>query len=216
MLSKRVGAPFQSDPDAVRRKRHKETFSKSQVQGKIVKSKPEGRSLEFFYCNFSNSKEVHTAIIRDSIVNGICIDSCSVLSLSGGRINDFYDILTTLKSYRNIIVAVGSNNLSQWNEPGEPCESVFQQMKDLRSSIASMEHKPKVVICTVLKRVNARHSKIQDYNSLIVKSNFRYLKLHREISKSTCFKDDGVHLNDKGLQALACAFNKAMRDQRLI
>ena len=174
----------------------------------------DGKGKKRFFQNH-NSKEVHTAIIGDSIVNGICIDSCSVLSLSGGRINDFYEILPTLKSYRNIIVAVGSNNLSQWNEPGEPCESVFQQMKDLRSSITSMEHKPKVVICTVLKRVNARHSNIQDYNSLIVKSNFRYLKLHREISKSTCFKDDGVHLNEKGLQELACAFNKAMRDQRL-
>ena len=105
-MSKRVGVPFASDPEAVRRKKFKETFSPAQIQGKIVKAKADGRSLEFIYCNFSNEKEVHTAIIGDSIVNGVCIDSCSVFSLSGGKFNDFYELLPTMKSYRNVIVAV--------------------------------------------------------------------------------------------------------------
>ena len=214
-MSKRVGVPFASDPEAVRRKKFKETFSPAQIQGKIVKAKAGGRSLEFIYCNFSNEKEVHTAIIGDSIVNGVCIDSCSVFSVSGGKVNDFYELLPTMKSYRNVIVAVGSNNLSLWVEAGEDPHLVLEQVKDLLSSIASLEHRPNVVICTVLKRLHAKHSNISDFNALVVNSDMRYLKLHREVQSSTCFKDDGVHLNDRGLQQLAYAFNKGLRDHKL-
>ena len=91
---------------------------------------------------------------------------------------------------------------------------MFVHVKDLISSIASLEHRSNVVICTVLKRVHGKHSNNTDFNALIVNSIIRYLKLRREVSNSTCFKDDGVHLNNRRLQQLACAFNKGLRDYK--
>ena len=86
-----------------------------------------------------------------------------------------------------MIVAVGSNNLSLWGEAAEDPHLVLEQVKDLLSSIASLEHRPNVVICTVLKRLHAKHSNISDFNALVVNSNRRYLKLHREVQSSTFF-----------------------------
>ena len=72
--------------------------------------------------------------------------------------NDFYDLLPTMKSYAKIIVNLGGNNLSKYNELGEAPESVLAQLKDLVDAIAKLENMPKVVVCTVLRRSKSNHS----------------------------------------------------------
>ena len=50
--------------------------------------------------------------------------------------NDFYGLLTTMKSCTKIIVCLGCNNLSKYNEPGEAPESVLAQLKVLVDAVA--------------------------------------------------------------------------------
>ena len=143
--SKRIGEPFASNPDVAQRNRFKDTFSAQQLQGLIKKEIVRGKTKEFLYTNFVNKIAVETALIGNSIVYNIRLNGCSTFPLSGGVVNDFYDLLLTMKSYAKIIVCLGGSNLSKYNEPGEAPESVLAQLKELVDAIAKFENQPKVV-----------------------------------------------------------------------
>ena len=76
----------------------KESFSKDQVQGKILKKMEKGRPVEFIPNNFQSHLELHTKIVGDSIVDNLCIDNCRTISLPVGRVEEVYEILDTVKS----------------------------------------------------------------------------------------------------------------------
>ena len=145
MNSKRIGEPFASNPDVAQRKGFKENFSAQQLQGHIKKETVWGKTKEFLYANFVNEIAVETALISNSILDNIRLNGCSTFSLSGDVVNDFYDLLPTMKTYAKINVCLGGSNLSKYNEPGEAPESVLAQLKELVDAIAKFENQPKVV-----------------------------------------------------------------------
>ena len=211
----RIGVPFASVSNAPPKKKMKPAFSESQEQFRLVKEAT-GGDLEFLCNNFSNFEKLHTAVVGDSIVDSLCVDNCAVFSLSGGRVAQFYSLLDTLVSYRNIILLIGGNNLSFHDEPGQHPEEVFNEIEKFYKSVRALPQKPTVVICTVLKRLKAKHFNIQRYNSMLTTSDLRFFPMHKEVSKSKCFKEsDGIHLTHKGFCELACGINKAMRDHNL-
>ena len=189
------------------RKQFKPAFSEAQFQGRLTKLGTHGRTREFIYNDFCNEIGVTTALIGDSIVDNICLNGCFTYSLSGGHINDFFYLLPTLKSYNNIIIALGGNNLSHYNEAGEEPWRVLEQMQSLRNAMLAAENSPNVV-CTVLRRLRANHELIARYNELLINSDMSTFKLHREVTKRRKFNDDGIHLTLKGRRAFACAMKK--------
>ena len=80
----------------------------------------------------------------DSNVDSLCVDNCAVFSLSGGRVAQFYSLLGTLVSYRNIIIFIGGNNLSFHDEPGQDQEEVFNEIEKFYKSVRALPHKPKL------------------------------------------------------------------------
>ena len=112
--------------------------------------------------------------------------------------NDFYDLLPTMKSYGKIILSLGGNNLSRYNEPGEAPESVLAQIKDLVDAFAKLENQPRVVVCTVLRRTRANHSYINTFNDILVISELSVFNLHRQVYKNRNFLEDGIHLTLRG------------------
>ena len=56
-----------------------------------------------------------------------------------------------MKSYKNVVVSVGGKNLSLRDETGEDPYLVFMHFKDLLSLIASLKHRPNVVISSDIK-----------------------------------------------------------------
>ena len=119
MDPKRVGVPYANLVDEPPKKKFKPSFSKQQIQGRLWKE-INGRKLEFLYNNFDYEKKINTAIVGDSIVDSLCVDGCVSLSLSGGRVEQFYALLDTLESYKSVIFIIGGNNLSL--EAGEEPE----------------------------------------------------------------------------------------------
>ena len=213
---RKVGETYVSNPYVAPRKKSKQSFSKDQVQGKILKKPENERSLEFILNNFQSHLELHTVIVGDSIVDNICIDNCLTIPLSGGRVEEFYEILDTVKSYRNVILAVGGNNLSLYDAPGELPEIVIGKIRQLYNRIKCFPHRPKVIVSTVLKMLKANHHYIERYNSQLMNSEIWHFKLHQDVCSRKCFKQsDGIHLTEKGFQELACAFNKCMRENGL-
>ena len=87
-----------------------------------------------------------TALVRGSIVGNVYMNEVSNFSRDGGIVSDFYSILQTLKSYANIVIAVGGNNLSNYGKPGESPEYEIEQLQSLREAILKLEHKPQVVL----------------------------------------------------------------------
>ena len=213
MNPKRIGEPFASNPDVAQRKRFKETFSAQQLQGRIKKETVRGKSREFLYTNFVNEVAVETALVGDSIVDNICLNGCSTFSLSGGVVNDFYDLLPTMKSYGKIILSLGGNNLSRYNEPGEEPESVLAQIKDLVDAFAKLENQPRVVVCTVLRRTRANHSYIKTFNDILVNSELSVFNLHRQVYKNRNFLEDGIHLTLRGRKTYACGMKKLRKEK---
>ena len=214
---RRVGETYVSNPYVAPRKKFKQSFSKNQVQGKILKKPENGRSLEFILYNFQSHLELHTVIVGGSIVDNLCIDNCLTISLSGGSVEEFYEILDTVKSYRNVILAVVGNNLSLYDAPGKLPEIVIGKILQLYNRIKCFPHRPKVIVSTVLKRSKANHHYIERYNSQLMNSEIWHFKLHQDVCSRKSFKEsDGIHLTEKRFQELACAFNKCMRENGLI
>ena len=132
----------------------------------------------------------------------------------GGEVNQFFVLLDTLAVYRNVILAVGCNNLTARNGPGEDPTDVLEKVRVLYSAIRNLTNRPRVIVCTVLKR-NCTHFNIQRFNAQLSQSNLHFFKLDKEVHKARSFLPDGVHLNEKGRKELACAINKAMRENHL-
>ena len=113
-------------------------------------------------------------------------------------------------------LAVGGNNLSLYDAPGELPEIVIGKIRQLYNRIKCFPHRPKVIVCTVLKRLKANHHYIERYNSQLMNSEIWHFKLHQDVSNKKCFKEsDGIHLTEKGFMELACAINKCMRENGL-
>ena len=110
----------------------------------------------------------------------------------------FFDLLPTLRSYNNIIFALGDNNLSHYNEAGEEPWRVLEQMHSLQNARLVAENLPNVVVRTVLRRLRANHELIARYNELLINSDMSTFNLHREVTKRRNFNDDGIHLTLKG------------------
>ena len=172
-----------------------------------------GRNAELFFNNFAGER-VHTAIVGDSIFDSICIRNCVTYSLSGGRVEHFHLLLDTLSVYRNVILAVGGNNLSNWSEPREDPSVLVDKVRSLYTAIRGLENGPKVIVCSVLKK-NCSHWNIQRLNAVLKHSKLPYFKIHQEIYQSNLFLSDGVHLNLKGRKALACARSTVVREHQL-
>ena len=213
MNPKRIGEPFVSNPDVAQRKRFKETFRAQQLQGRIKKETVRGKSKEFLYTNFVNEVAVGTALVGDSIVDNICLNGCSTFSLSGGVVNDFYGLLPTMKCYGKIILSLGGNNLSRYNEPGEAPESVLAQIKDLVDAFDKLENQPRVVVCTVLRRTRANHFYINTLNRILVNSQLSVFNLHRQVYKNRNFLEDGIHLTLRGSKTYACGIKKLRKEK---
>ena len=184
-------------------------FADDQVNGRVTKLQLNGRNAEFIFDNFVG-ESVRTAIIGDSIFDSICIRNCVTYSLSGGRVEQFHLLLDTLSVYRNVILAVGGNNLSNWSEPGEDPSVVVDKLRFLYNAIRGLENRPRVIVCSVLKK-KCSHWNILRFKAVLRHSQLPFFKLHQEVYKSNLFLSDGVHLNLKGRKALACAVNKVMR-----
>ena len=210
----RLGVPFATDNEATPRKKFKPAFSPAQVQGRIIKQPTTGRQLEFLFSNFANEEKVHTAIIGDSIVDNLCVNNCIVYSLSGGVVSEFHALLDTLTSYRNVILLLDGNNLSKFDAAGQEPEEFFKEIQQLFFEIRNLSHKPKAVVCTVLKRLNAKHTNIDRFNAILTNSSLPSFKMHQEVHKKKCFlESDGVHLTLQGRQNLACGMNKVLREK---
>ena len=210
----RLGNLHGNNNSAPPKKRLKPLFANHQQHGRLVKDNIDGTTTEFIYNNFVDDEEVHTAIVGDSIFDSICVKNCVAYSLSGGKVNQFFVLLDTLAVYRNVILAVGGNNLAARNGPGEEATDVLEKIRALYSAIRNLSNRPRVIVCTVLKR-NCTHFNIQRFNAQLSQSNLPFFKLHKEVHKARSFLPDGVHLNEKGRKELACAINKAMRENHL-
>ena len=210
----RLGNLHGNNNSAPPKKRLKRPFANHQQHGWIVKNNIDGTTAEFIYNNFVDDEAVHTAIVGDSIFDSICVKNCVAYSLFGGKVNQFYVLLDILAVYRNVILAVGGNNLTARNGPGEEPADVLEKVRALYSAIRNLANRPRVIVCTVLKR-NCTQFNIQRFNAQLSQSNLPFFKLHKEVHKSRSFLPDGVHLNEKGKKELACAINKAMREKQL-
>ena len=196
------------------KKRLKPLFANHQQHGRLVKDNIDGTTTEFIYSNFVDEEEVHTAIVCDSIFDSIYVQNYVAYSLSGGKVNQFFVLLDTLAVYRNVILAVAGNNLAARNGPGEDPTDVLEKIRALYSAIRNLANRPRVIVCTVLKR-KCTHFNIQRFNAQLSQSNLPFFKLHKEVHKRWSFLPDGVHLNEKGRKELACAINKTMRENHL-
>ena len=136
------------------------------------------------------------------------MNEVSTFSRDGGIVSDFYPILQTLKSYPKIVIAVGGNNLSDYGKPGESPEYVLEQLKSLREAILKLEHKPQVVLCTVLRRLKDTYDHIKNFNKFLENWEIPSFSLHRQVFKRRSFMDDGVHLTFKGRKNYTCAMKK--------
>ena len=215
MDPKRVGVPYANLVDEPPKKKFKPSFSKQQIQGRLWKE-INGQKLEFLYNNFDNEKKINTAIVGDSIVDSLCVDACVSLSLSGGRVEQFYALLDTLESYKSVIFIIGGNNLSYFNEAGEEPEIVMGKIRKFYNAIRDLPQKPKVVACTALKRCQAKHFNIDRFNAMLTSSSIDFYRMHQHVHKAKCFKDsDGIHLTEEGFHALACGINKCIIEKKL-
>ena len=173
----------------------------------------------FIYNNFSNNGNIHTSIVRDSIFDNICIDNRVTFSLCGGKIDGYFFLFDTLKSYPNVTLAVGGNNLSNRNGgPGEQPPDVIECLRNIREvneGIKARQHSPRVIVCTVLKRLNCGNYNIQSFNAKLANSNLPFFNFHQEVFKHKGFMPDGVHLNEKGRRKLASAMNKWLIEKGL-
>ena len=177
-MTDRVGVPFGSLTDVAARKNFKPAFSKSQTQWRILKESTSG-PIEFIYNNFSNEETVHTAVVEDSIVDSLCVNNCSVFSLSGGRVHQFFLLLDTLASYRNVSLILGGHDLSNYGEKGDDAAvGYLQRYGKLYEAIVNLPNKPKVVTCTLLKRLHDKHWNISQFNSMLLSSKMMCFKLH--------------------------------------
>ena len=209
MNPKRVGEPYANDISAQPKKKFKEAFSSYQAQGRIIKTGTSNdRTSEILYTNFVNEFPVDTALVGDCIVDNVCMNGVLTFSRGGGIISDFYSFIPTLKSYPKIIILVGGNNLSHYGKPGESPEDVLEQLKSLREAILKLEHKPQLVLCTVLRRLKDTHDNLKRFNKLLENSDIPSFSLHRQVFKRRSFVDDGVHLTLKGRRNYACGMKK--------
>ena len=210
----RLGNLHGNNNSAPPKKRLKPLFTNHQQHGRLVKDNVDGNTTEVIYNNFVVEEAVHTAIVGDSIFDSICVKNCVAYSLSGGKVNQFFVLLDTLAVYRNNILAIGGNNLAARNGPGEDPTDVLEKVRALYSATRNLANRPRVIVCTVLKR-NCTHFNIQRFNAQLSQSNLPFFKLHKEVHKKRSFLPDGIHLNEKGRKKLACAINKAKRGNHL-
>ena len=209
----RLGNLQGNNKSAPLKKRLKPLFGNHQQHGRIVKNNIDGTTAEFMFNNFVDEEAVHNAIVGDSIFDSICVKNCIAYSLSEEKFNQFYVLLDTLTVYRNAILAVGGNNLAARNGPDEEPADVLEKIRALYSAIRNLENRPRVIVCTVLKR-NCSHFNIQPFKAQLTQSNLPFFKLRKEVHKAKSYLHDGVHLNEKGRKELACAINKALRENQ--
>ena len=95
---------------------------------------------------------MHNEIVGDSIFDSVCIRNCVTYSLSGGRVEQFRLLLDILSVYRNVILAVCGNNLSNWAETGEDPSVLVDNLRSLYNAIGGLENCPIVIVCSVLIR----------------------------------------------------------------
>ena len=151
---------------------------------------------------------VSTVLLDNSIVVNICLNECVTYSLGGGCVKDFEQILPSLATYRKVIIALGGNNLSRFDEPEEEPAEVLRQMQQLVTKLKEAGNRPDVTVWTVLRRTKAKHDYIHKFNELLTKSELSSFKLHREVYKNRNFMEDGVHLTLRGRKIFACAIKK--------
>ena len=78
----------------------------------VSRKRPSGKNWRFPIHEFRERNCCPNCTVGNSIVEIICFNDCSTFSLSGGLVNNFYDLLPTMKSYAKTIVNLGGNNLS--------------------------------------------------------------------------------------------------------
>ena len=117
----------------------------------------------------------------------MCKELCCIFLIwGGGEINQFYLLLDTLTVYRNVILVIGGNNLAARNEPGEEPADVLDKIRALYSAIRNLANRPRVIVCTVLKR-NCTHFNIQRFNAQLTQSDLPFSSYTRKCTKPGLF-----------------------------
>ena len=182
----RLGNLHGNNNSAPPQKRLKPLFANHQQHGRLEMDNTDGNTTEFIYNNFVDEEAVHTAIVGNSIFDSICVKNCVAYSLSGGKVNQFFVLLDTLAVYRNVILAVGGNNLAARNGPGEDPTDVLEKVRALYSAIRNLANRPRVIMCTVLKR-NCTHFEIQRFNAQLSQSNLLFSSCTKKCTKRGLF-----------------------------
>ena len=104
-----------------------------QEQGRVV-NMASGESHKYMWTGFRNEFDADTALIGDSIIDKICVHGVKTWFGSGGKVSDMYKIIPTLNSKKKIVVALGGNNLSLYNEPAHTLGSVLEELRYLEEA----------------------------------------------------------------------------------
>ena len=182
----RLGNLHGNNNSAPPKKKLKPLFANHQQHGRNVKNNIDGTTAKFIYNNFVDEEAVHTAIVGNSIFDSTCVKNCAAYSLSGGKVNQFYVLLDTLAVYRNVILAAGGNNLAARNGPGEEPADVLEKVRALYSAIRNLANRPRVIVCTVVKR-NCSHFNIQRFNAQLSQSNLLFFQVAQRSAQSKVF-----------------------------
>ena len=131
----------------------------------------------------------------------------SVRTLPGTTINKLSDRLKNGEvqgSFKNIILHVGTNDVRNYRSPTE----IVQDMKGLIKQCKSTFHNPSIAVTEILPQFcdNKRYSPVSEnknIKNLCASMNVQWIPL--PIHHASNFKHDGLHLNMKGVAALAKA-----------
>ena len=216
-LEDRLGPvlPFVEPPP--NKKALKPLFNDHQSHGETFVNIPGRGTKQVIYNNFANNLEVHTAILGDSIVDSLCMDNCVAFSISGGLETDFKHIAEMCKPYRNIVITLGGNSLlTKERQPFHPASVVLERLNDLYATLRQLPQSPRVVVCSVLKRHPDPRNCIVNFNTALRNSKLPSYNITRELTSMRLYKEDGIHLNEKGFKKPASHLRAAMRQHKMV
>ena len=171
---------------------------------------------------------VEHLIIGDSLVQGIKETlfhknaTTKVVSLRGKGIKEVYEFLDkvifTEGKPKNIIIHIGSNDLTKVKsvEEGKNLEIKYEE---LISMVKKKFDSSKIIISMVINRFNEEFNrKAQTFNTAIkaICKNLKVLYLfHNNINGNRdLFRNDNIHLSEKGTSALVMNFKQLLRPNK--
>ena len=173
-------------------------------------------------------ESVEHLIIGDSLVQRIKETlfhknaTTKVVSLRGKGIKEVYEFLDkvifTEGKPKNIIIHIGSNDLTKVKsvEEGKSLEIKYEE---LISMVKKKFDSSKIIISMVINRFNEEFNrKAQTFNTAIkaICKNLKVLYLfHNNINRNQdLFRNDNIHLSEKGTSALVMNFKQLLRPNK--